>query len=200
MMKKALLCILILGVCMITNSWADGYETELTAGNTSIQAGIHYKKELANGFWKAGAAGLYTDDDDTEYQWLELDFSVGSDTLKPGLTAEVGIKGIIGDAEENRFSGDVGALAFSGQVGYVFSPNNIPTPLEVFAGLTYAPEIMSFRDTEDFLAYYFGIGVRIVQNASIILKYSAYDVDMEAGPGEWDLDENAIRLGLVMRF
>lgn len=199
-MKKILLLILILGFWTAGTTWADGYEADLTAGNTSIQGGLHFKRDLANGFWKAGASALYTDDDDTEYKWLELDFTVGSDTLRPGLSCEVGLKGIVGDAEYSRFSGDVGALAFAGQVGYVLPIPQIPTPIEVFGGLAYAPEIMSFRDTDEYLAYYLGVGVRIVTNASIILKYSSYDVDMEAGPGAWNLDDEAIRLGLVMRF
>lgn len=200
MMKKILLLFLILGLSMTGTGWADGYEADLTAGNTSIQGGFHYKRDVSNGFWKAGASGLYTDDDDTEYKWLELDFTVGTDTLQPGLSCEVGLKGIVGDAEYSRFSGDVGALAFAGQVGYVFPTRQIPIPIEVFGGMAYAPEIMSFRDTDDYLAYYLGVGVRIVSNASIILKYSSYDVDMEAGPGSWNLDDEAIRLGLVMRF
>jgi hypothetical protein len=199
-MKKVLLLAIVLGLCMASASWADGYEADLSAGNTSIQGGLHYKRDLSNGFWKAGASGLYTDDDETEYKWLTLDFMVGSDNLSPGLSCEVGVKGIVGDAEDNHYSGDVGALAFAGQVSYVFPTGKIRMPLEIFGGIAYAPEIMSFRDTENYLEYSFGLGVHIVQNASIICKYTAYDMDMESGPGKWDLDHNAIRIGLVMHF
>ncbi len=199
-MRKILLFPMVLlwltaGVC-----WASGFDADLTVGSASIEGGFHIKNDLGNGFWRAGGSALYTDDDNTEYRWLELDFTVGSETMVPGLTAEVGIKGVFGEAEDYGFSGDVGAAAFAGRIGYVFPQRSMPVPIEVFAGLAYAPEIMSFRDTEEYLAYFIGVGVRIVQNASIILKYNAYDVDMEQGPGNWDLDDSQFRLGLVMRF
>ena len=199
-MKKVMLLAIVLVLCMASASWANSYEADLSAGNTSIQGGLHFKRNVSNGFWKAGASGLYTDDDETEYKWATLDFMVGSDTLRPGLSCEVGVKTILGDAEDNHYSGDVGALAFAGQVSYVFPTGNIRMPFEVFGGITYAPEIMSFRDTERYLDYFFGFGVHIVQNASVFCKFTAYDIDMEKGPGSWDLDHNAIRIGLMMHF
>ena len=180
--------------------WADGYDADLTVGNTSIEGGFHLKKDLANGFWRAGGTALYTDDDDTDYKWLELDFTVGSETMQPGLTCEVGLKGVAGDGEDNGFDGDIGAMAFAGRVGYVFPQRGMPVPVEVFTGIAYAPEILSFRDAEQYLAYHIGIGVRIVQNASIVLKYNAYDVDMDSEGRKWDIDNSNFRFGLVMRF
>jgi hypothetical protein len=113
---------------------------------------------------------------------------------------DVGLKGIIGDGEEKGVSGDISAVAFAGRVGYLLPQRGMPVPIEVFAGIAYAPEIMSFRDTEAYLAYHFGIGIRIVQNASIVLKYNIYDVDMDSNGRKWDIDDSNIRCGLVMRF
>jgi hypothetical protein len=197
--KISLLLVMIVfsvsGLC-----WGDGWEANLNAGNTSAIGGVHYKKELATGYMKTGVSGLYTDDDDLEYKWVELSFAVGRENIQPGLTCEVGFRGLFGDAEESSFSGDVGALAFDGYIGYLFPSRAMPLPLEVFGGLSYAPEVLSFRDTEDYFSYRFGVGLRIVQNASVILEYSAFDMDMEAGPIPWNLDDHVIRLGLEMRF
>ena len=199
-MRKVLLCMMVLAAIMAGPCWADGFDADLTVGNTSIEGGFHLKRDLANGFWRTGGTVLYTDDNDTDYKWAELDFNVGSETLQPGLTCEVGLKGIVGNAEDTRSSGDVGAMAFAGRVGYVFPQRGMPVPIEVFAGIAYAPEILSFRDTEEYLAYQIGIGVRIVPNASIVLKYNAYDVDMDSDGRKWDIDNSNIRFGLVMRF
>jgi len=199
-MRKILLFPMILLWLTANVCWASGFDADLTVGSASIEGGLHLKNDLANGFWRAGGTALYTDDDDTEYKWLELDFTVGSETMVPGMTAEVGLKGVVGDAEEHGISGDVGAVAFAGRVGYVFPQRNMPVPIEVFAGLAYAPEIMSFQDTEAYLAYFLGVGVRIVQNASIVLKYNTYDVDFEQGTRKWNVDDSQFRLGLVMRF
>jgi hypothetical protein len=199
-MRKVLLFMMVLAGLAIGPCWADGYDADLTVGNTSIEGGFHLKKDLANGFWRAGGTVLYTDDSDTDYKWLELDFTVGSETMQPGLTCEVGLKGVAGDGEDNGLDGDIGAMAFAGRVGYIFPQRGMPVPVEVFAGIAYAPEILSFRDTEQYLAYHIGIGVRIVQNASIVLKYNAYDVDMDSEGRKWDIDNSNFRFGLVMRF
>jgi hypothetical protein len=199
-MKKILLLVMIIGSITVGPCLAAGLDADLTVGSDSIEGGLHYKRDLANGFWRAGGSALYTDDDDMEYKWLELDFTVGSETLAPGMTCDVGVKGIMGEAEDRGFSGDVGALAFAGRIGYLFPSQKTPVPIEVFAGFAYAPEIISFRDTEEYLAFHIGVGVRIVQNASIILRYNSYDVDLETSGTPWELDDSNIRLGLVMRF
>ena len=190
-----IVCAMAVGPCL-----AAGLEADLTVGSNSIDGGLHVKRDLANGFWRAGGSALYTDDDDMEYKWVEADFAVGSETLAPGMTCDVGLKGVLGEAEDNGFSGDVGAIAFAGRIGYQFPQLRTPVPIEVFAGFAYAPKILSFRDTEEYLAYHVGVGVRIVENASIILKYNSYDVDFETRSRPWDLDDSNVRLGLVMRF
>ena len=76
----------------------------------------------------------------------------------------------------------------------------MPLPLEVFGEFSYAPEMLSFRDTDDFLSYRFGVGVQVVPNASVRVECQYFDVDMEAGPRPWNLDDSVIRASLVMRF
>ena len=199
-MKKIFLLMTIVCCILAGSCFAAGLEADLTVGSNSIEGGLHLKRALANGFWRAGGSALYTDDDDMEYKWVEIDFAVGSETLAPGVTCDVGVKGVMGEAEDNGFSGDVGAMAFAGRINYLFPRQYTPVPFELFAGFAYAPEIMSFRDTEEYLAFHIGAGVRIVQNASIILKYNSYDVDLETRNRPWELDDSNIRLGLVMRF
>jgi hypothetical protein len=200
MLRKISLLLVVMVFMVSGLCWADSWEANLSAGNTSAMGGVHYKRELATGYMKTGVSGIYTDDNDLDYRWAEFTFAVGSENIQPGLTCEVGLKGILGDAEESYFSGDIGTVAFDGYAGYIFPRHVMPMPLEIFGGLSYAPEVLSFRDTEDFFSYRFGVGLRIVENASVILEYSAFDMDMEAGPGPWNLDDDVIRLGLHMRF
>ena len=198
-MRKLLLT-MVIGLSLNGFCMAQTWELNLDAGPTSVSAGVHYKQPMANGFMKAGFSGVYTDDDDMEYKWAEFSFMVGSDTIQPGLTCEVGFKGILGDAEESGRSGDIGAVAFTGGVGYLLPRRLMPIPLELFTGLTYSPEPLSFMDTEDYVSLDVGLGIRVIQNAHVLLEYSAYEVDMESGPGDWSLDDGVIRLGIIMRF
>jgi hypothetical protein len=197
---KRLLMVVCVWLLMAGVSVAQSWEFNLDAGLNSLQAGAHFRKDMGNGYLKAGISGLYTDDDDTEYKWGGLSVAAGNDTIVKGLRCEVGLKGIFGDAEDGRYAGDVGALAFTVHAGYTFPKRIMPLPIEVFTDLTYAPEMLSFQDTKMFTAASLGVGVHIISNASVVLTYTAYDVDMENGPGNWTLDENVIRGGVVLRF
>jgi len=200
MVRRVLVLTLMLGVAAAGLSQADSWEANLNAGTSSVLGGVHYKKDLQSGYMKAGLSGLYTDDDNLEYKWIQAKFAVGSDKIQPGLSMEVGLDGILGDAEESGFSGDVGAIPFTGYIGYTFPRRVMPMPLEVFGGLSWAPEVLSFRDTEEYISYRLGVGVGIMQNASIRAEYEYYDIDFEEGPGPWNMDDGVFRLSLIMRF
>lgn len=191
---------LVLGITTTGLCRADGWEANLNAGANSVVGGVHFKKDLQSGYMKAGISGLYSEDDDLEYKWARAKFAVGSDMVQPGLTIEVGLDGIMGDVEERGFSGDIGAIPFTGYVGYTFQRNVLPLPLEIFAGLSYAPKMLSFRDTEEFLSYRLGAGIEVIRNASVRVEYQHYDIDMEQGPGRWNMDDSVILVSLVMRF
>lgn len=198
---RKIVWLLLVCVCFVPGyGLANEWEANLSAGTDSVFGGIAYKKAMNAGYMKADVSGLYADEDDLNYKWAEFKFMVGSETLISGLTCEVGLDGMFGDAEDDGYSGDVGALAFTGYVGYLFSERVMPIPLEIFGGLTFSPEVLSFRDTKNYFSYRLGVGVRIIPNATISLEYIDYEMEMEAGPGEWKLDDDAIRLGLTMRF
>ena len=180
--------------------WADGYEIEFMAGNTSATGGVHYQNDPSSAFMKIGGSGVYVNDEDLEYKWFSLDFAVGNATLLTGLTCEVGIIGLYGDAEDNGYSSDVGTIAFTGNVGYVVPDGLLPIPSEAFGRITYAPTSITFADTDKYIAYELGWGLRIVQYASVYVKYTVCDLDLIADSHAWNLADNAIQVGLIFRF
>ena len=199
MMKKLCVILLILmaltGICL-----AESFEFQLDAGSKSLYGGAHYRTDLVQGFVKFGITGLYADDDDTKYKWGGVRAAVGNDTMVEGLSCEVGIIGLYGDAEDRNHSGDVGALAFAIQGKYLFPERILPIPIEVISSINYSPELMSVADTKSYTEFNLGLGVQVIQNASVILTYTKYQVEMEEGPGDWELDEDVLRGGIVLRF
>ena len=199
MMKKLCLILLIsmalTGICL-----AESLEFQLDAGSKSLSGGAHYRTDLVQGFLKAGITGVYTDDDDTQYKWGGVRVAVGNDTMVEGLSCEVGVVGLYGDAEDGNHSGDVGALAFAIQGNYLFPERILPIPIEVFSSINYSPDLMSFADTKSYTEFNLGLGVQVIQNASVTLTYTKYQVDMKEGPGDWDMDEDVLRGGIVLRF
>ena len=176
-------------------------EAELMAGTDSVAGGIAFRRPMYSGYTKIGFSGVYADDDDTKYQLGNARFVVGNDTLSQGLSIEAGLQGIFGSAEEDDNTGDVGAIAFTARVGYLFPRRLVPIPLEIFGGFTYAPEPLSFIDLDEYKEINLGVGVHIIPNASIQLSYHSYEMKMdEDDDGEWTVDDDSIRLGLVMRF
>ncbi len=179
---------------------ADVWEVGLSAGSKSVLASIHHKSYTPNGYYRVGGSGVYVDDDPKEYRWGSLDITVGSDILQPGLSVDVGLRGIYGSAEDGMLDGDLGALAFTGGVGYIFPPRAMPIPLEFFGNISYAPSALSFIDADDFLEFSLGAGVRVISNASIFLSYTGYRVSMTSGPGDWTLRDDMFRIGILLRF
>ena len=190
-------------VCLIMLShpaFAQSWELDISAGANSATGGLHYRNYIETGFLKFGGTGLYADHDDKKYYWGSVDFTVGTDTLAPGLTCGVGIRGLLGSAEEPRHKGDVGAVGFTGDVSYLFSREVTFVPIEVFSTLTYAPDSLSFQDSKSFTEFTLGAGVRLARSASILVSYTNYHLEMEAGPGDWSLNDDQFRIGLAMRF
>lgn len=179
---------------------AEEWEIDLSAGNESVTGGVHDKSYLDSGYLRIGGSALYSDDDELEYKWASLDFMVGSDTLSPGLSCEVGLRGLGGAVDEGANSGDVGLIGFSFAAGYLFAKEVTLIPLEVFSSLTWSPDPLSFLDTEEFLEFNLGVGLRIIKNASVTATYSNYHADMKSGQEDWTLNDDAFRLGVVLRF
>lgn len=199
-MTRMLISITLFVTLLTSACRASELAAEFMAGDTCIEGGVSYQKDAAGEFWKIGGFGLYTNYDALEYKWIGLDNTVGSDTLYPGLTWEVGFTGISGDAQDDDLSSDVGAMAFSGKIGYVFPDDLTPIPLKTFARITYAPESICFVDTKGFLSYHLGMELRIARHASVLLKYSVYDVDVASASHAWNLKDNRVQLGIMFRF
>ncbi len=179
---------------------AEEWEIDLSAGDKSVTGGVHDKSYLDSGYLRIGGSALYSDDDALEYKWASLDLMVGSDTLSPGLSCEVGLRGLGGAVDEGPKSGDVGLIGFSFAAGYLFAKEVTLIPLEVFSSLTWSPDPLSFLDTEEFLEFNLGVGLRIIKNASVTATYSNYHADMKSGQQDWTLNDDAYRLGVVLRF
>lgn len=199
-MRRVLTITLAALVLMAGTASAGEWDVGLTAGAKSISAHVNHKTYMHNGYFRVGGSGVYMDDDPEKYKWGSLDFTVGSDTLVPGLNVDVGLRGLVGSAEDRRHSGDFGALAFTGGAEYYFPPRMMPIPLELFSRLTWAPSPLCFMDGDQFLEVTAGVGIRIMSMASIRLSYTAHRLDFDSGPGSWDLKDDAFRVGIVMRF
>ncbi|MCP4744636.1 MAG: hypothetical protein GY874_00610 [Desulfobacteraceae bacterium] len=198
-MRNGLMVLIVLiigsGIC-----YADTIDLELSAGQHTLYGDVGVRKPTNNGYMKLGLSGLYSESDDTKFKWANLGLFVGNDNFGQGFGTEVGLKSIYGTAEDGHRSGDIAAVAFAGKLSYVFPKRIMPIPLEIFGGMAYSPDPLTFEDADNYTELNMGVGLRVLPNASVRLSYNAYDVGMDSESGKWDLDESMVRLGLTMSF
>ena len=200
-MKKMILLILMASFLTGNYCWADTYKGSLAVGSDSFQGGFNVIRDMADGFWNTGVSVLYNRKHDTEYKWADIGITVGGNMFKPGLSCEVGVKGLLGKAEDENFSGDVGGIAFTGRISYDFSQQMIvPGSFKMFSGIDYANDILSFLDTKNYFSFHVGFGIPIFEHATIMAIYSYYKMDMSPKTGDWTLEDDAFRAGLEIRF
>ena len=200
-MKKILPLVLLTCLFMGDCCWADGYKGSLAVSNVSFRGGVDIIQDMADGFWKTRVSGLFTEDGETEYKWAEIGFTVGADVFQPGLTCEAGVKGLLGKADDMGFSGDVGAVVLIGRIGYDFAQQMVlPGSFKLFGSIDYANDILSFQDTENYLAFHFGIDMPLFQHAAVSMEYSVYEIDMTSEVADWCLEDDAFRVGLSIHF
>jgi hypothetical protein len=200
MFKKSLVMVAMFLITAMGICAADSWELDLSAGSTYLSASIHNKTYMDTGYLKVGGTGVYADDDDFEYRWGSLDLLVGSDTVRPGLFVDIGLRGFLGRVKEHHLSGDLGAIGFALATGYLFPREVMPVPLEVFSSVTWAPGPLCFRDAENFIQFNLGAGLRIIRNASIFASYTYHRIKMESGQTNWTVDDNVLRAGVMLRF
>ncbi|MDA8137222.1 MAG: hypothetical protein M0036_01110 [Desulfobacteraceae bacterium] len=193
---------LSLAVLLLTigNGWAETWDLDLNAGGSSLTGGIHYRSYMDTGYLRFGGSGVWADENSKEYQWGSADFMVGSDTMVPGLMCELGLRGLAGSAKDSNYSGDIGAIGFAANAYYLFSRDVLVIPLELYGGVVWSPNLLSFLDTETFTEVDLGIGIRVIKNASIRVGYTNFRVEMEGKPTSWVLKHDFVQLGLVLRF
>ncbi len=178
---------------------ADGNQLTLKAGSSYINGSFYHQKYLATGYMKYGFSGNYADYDNKQYSFGTISLAVGNDALAPGLACEIGLKGIGGKVEQYSTSSDVGNVAFTLNAGYMLPRKLVPLALEVRGKLEWAPEIMSFLDSEGYFAYGLGLGFYLVDNAAIVLSYQHYKFDLDE-PRSWEFTDDVISLGIELHF
>jgi hypothetical protein len=195
-------------LCLAVGAWlaltgmgmAQSFDYQLDAGSKSLSGEVSYRMEVTQGYTKVGLVGVYSDDGDTRYFWAGPRVVAGNDTLVQGLSFEVGMVALYGDAEKRDHEGDVGNVAFEVKGKYLLPERVLPIPLEVFSSIRHSPDPLSFRDTESYSELNLGLGLQLIENASVAVTFTKYLVDFEAGPGSWELDEDVIRAGIVLHF
>jgi hypothetical protein len=185
--------LLILGTGIVR---AETFRAVLNASQSSIFAGVDAKRYVTEGYMKYGGNGIFVDTDTKKYGLLNIKLTVGSETLLENLVCEVGLKGVLGSAEERDDDGSIGAVAFSGVAAYKLPQSITPIPVQFSLELSGSPSVLTFLDSRNYFDVKTGIDVYIVENAALQLSYHYYSINMK----NWDFKDDRILLGIALEF
>lgn len=199
-MKKAILLtvfilLLLPGMCM-----ANSKQISLSAGNSSVVGDFNVKFDTDFGYLKPGVEVKYYDKDNEEFTIIDGKFLAGSESLYPGLTCELGFRGLLGNVKQGARDGDLGGIGFFGLASYSLSERIIPFPIEFLAALTFAPTPLSFLDLDKYWELRFGVNFYFVEQAAIMIDYRHYMIDMDNSHGKWDIDEGTFTFGIKLSW
>jgi hypothetical protein len=195
-MKKIITLAIVLLVIGVGIAQAETFRAELNASQTSIFTGLDTKRYVTNGYMKYGANGIFADTENKKYSLFSAKLMVGSETFFENLSCEVGIKGVLGTAEERNDDGSVGAVAFSGIASYRLPQGITPIPIQFSLEMSGSPSILSFLDAKNYFDVKTSVAIYIVENAALQLSYHFYNIDMK----ENNFKDDRLLLGLVLEF
>ena len=185
--------LLILGTGIVR---AETFRAVLNASQSSIFAGVDAKRYVTEGYMKYGGNGIFVDTDTKKYGLLNIKLTVGSETLLENLVCEIGLKGVLGSAEERDDDGSIGAVAFSGVAAYKLPQSITPIPIQFSLELSGSPSVLTFLDSRNYFDVKTGIDVYIVENAALQFSYHYYGINMK----NWDFQDDRILLGIALEF
>lgn len=174
--KFATVVSLMMLLAPVTTQAADA-SVELNVNDSDFEARLDF---LVNPFetpLSAGIGFLYADDDDF---WLaSANLAVKDEVGAPGLNLGLGFKGIFGESDVGDEDFTTAALAFQFMAEYDFRESKANLPVSITASLAWAPEILSFSDTEDYFEFYSAVYLHINYWASIFIGYRDIEIEYD---------------------
>lgn len=199
--KFAHLIIAAIGCMLILPAAAAAANTsiDLNVNDEEVQAGIDVRTDPFQTPLVVGAGFLYSDNGE-EYWLSDIHAAVKDEVLLPALSLGLGLKGLLGNTDFGPRDFDTSALAFQFLGDYDFRKTAANLPLSVSAGLDYAPEVLSFGDTDEYLYFYSHLAFHINDYAAVFVGYRDLDIDYEDGGDRDELSDDAVFLGVRFSF
>jgi hypothetical protein len=179
---KITVVILVTMILAPATTLAVDASVELNVNDSDFEAKLDVLVNPGGPPLTVGGGFLYSDDDDF---WLSnVNIAIKDEVGAPGLNLGLGFKGVFGETDAKPDDFTTLALAFQFLAEYDFRESGANLPISITASLAWAPEILSFSDTEDYFEFYTAVYIHINYWASIFVGYRdieiEYDDDIEA--------------------
>ena len=196
-MKKIAVQIVFATLIMSTSSFASMYDLGLHVSRSDLEARFHADLPLGKAIFSTGLGVLYRDDD---YKIADIKLTLGKELLAPKLRLSLGLKGVLGNVERDQKEGDVMAVGALVAATYPIPQTISPLPVEVSAGVSFAPDPFCFSDSERYLELRTSLDFRVVENGAIILGYRHIHARLDNNHGQWKISDSVFFVGYRLSY
>ena len=148
-----------------------------------------------------GGGFLYSDDNDGDDIWISnVNIAIKDEVATPGLNLGLGFKGIFGEEDSGPRDFDTRAFAFQFLTEYDFRETTADIPISITANIGWAPDVLSFSDTEEYFEFYAAAYLHINYWAAIFVGYRNIDIDYDTNSTEFELEHDSLFIGAKLTF
>ncbi|MBW1691695.1 MAG: hypothetical protein DRG87_06575 [Deltaproteobacteria bacterium] len=196
-MRTLVIPIVFIAILASTTSFAGMYDLEIHASRSDLEARFNADLPLDKAVFSTGLGVLYRDDD---YKLADIKLTLGKELLAPALRVSIGLKGVLGNVERDQKEGDVMAVGVLAAATYPIPQTISPLPVEVSAGVSFAPGPFRFSDSERYLELRTGLDFRVVENGAIILGYRHIHARLDNSYGRWKISDSVLFVGYRLNY
>ena len=182
---------------MTHGAFAGTYDFALNAGDSVAEARFHSTLPLGNNFFLTGIGAVYNDDD---YTIGDITVAWAREVFVPELRFTLGFKGVLGDIENDDRDSDLSAVGVLFSGAYRIPESLLPVPIDISAGVCFAPDPFCFADSETYLEWRTSIGFGVIKGGAILLGYRYIKVRFDDDQEQWEMSDGAIFLGYQFRY
>ena len=118
----------------------------------------------------------------------------------PALTLGLGLKGVLGTAEDDNEDYDLAAVGFVVLGEYDFRKVYYNFPIVVQSDLTSAPDPMTSGDADSYTEFNLRLKGYIVKSAAIVLGYKSIFARFDKDSDDYKLSDDMIYFGIEFSF
>ncbi len=196
-MKKIVVQIVFIAMLSSTTSFAGIYDLEVNASRSDLEARYNATLPLDKGTFSTGLGAIYRDDD---YKIADMKLTLGKELLAPELRLNLGLKGVAGNVERDQKKGDLMAVGVLVEAKYPIPQTISPIPIEVSAGVSFAPDTFCFSDSERYLEVRTSLDFRVAKNGGVILGYRYIHARLHDSYGQWKISDAALFVGYRLNY
>jgi len=196
---KLIYVIMILSIVMTASpAVARSFRFEMYANADNVILGLESEALVAEeAVLNMGGGFVFSGED---YTIGDLHFSLKSEAFIPALTLGLGLKGVLGTAEDGNDDYDLAGLGFVVLGEYDFRKVYYNFPLVVQSNIVFAPATLTFGDTDDYTEFNLLVKGYIVQSAALVLGYKKIVINFDKGSDDYKLSDDMIYFGFEFSF